>query len=45
VTIPDVSPDRLNAVVSACAAAGIPCRLVRSHTEITSSPLVEIPAE
>jgi UDP-GlcNAc:undecaprenyl-phosphate GlcNAc-1-phosphate transferase len=45
VTIPDVAPERLAAVLQACAAAGIPCRLVRSHTEITRSPLVEIPAE
>ena len=45
VTIPDVAAERLAAVLEACAAAGIPCRLVRSHTEITRSPLVEIPAE
>jgi UDP-GlcNAc:undecaprenyl-phosphate GlcNAc-1-phosphate transferase len=45
VTIPDVPADRLNAVVSACAAAGVPCRLVRSRTEITQPPLVEISAE
>ncbi len=45
VTIPDVPPERLAAVLQACAAAGTPCRLVRSHTEITHSPLVEVPAE
>ena len=45
VTIPDVAPERLATVLEACAAAGVPCRLVRSHTEITRSPLVEISAE
>ena len=45
VTIPDVPADRLNAVVAACAAAGVPCRLVRSRTEISHPPLVEISAE
>jgi UDP-GlcNAc:undecaprenyl-phosphate GlcNAc-1-phosphate transferase len=45
VTIPDIEPERLAAVLRTCAAAGIPCRLVRSHTEITRSPLIEIPAE
>ena len=45
VTIPDVAPERLAAVLQACAAAGTPCRLVRSHTEITRSPLVEVRAE
>ena len=45
VTIPDVEPARLNVVLASCAAAEIPCRLVRSHTEITRSPLVEIRAE
>ena len=45
VTIPDAGEDRLAPVLEACAAAGIPCRFVRSHTEITRSPLVEISAE
>lgn len=45
VTIPDVPLDRLNTVVAACAAAGIPCRFVRSRTEISHPPFVEIPAE
>ena len=45
VTVPDVAADRLNPVVAACAAAGIPCRLVRSRTEISHPPLVEISAE
>jgi FlaA1/EpsC-like NDP-sugar epimerase len=45
VTIPDVPADRLSAVVSACTTAGVPCRLVRSRTEITRPPLVEISAE
>jgi FlaA1/EpsC-like NDP-sugar epimerase len=45
VTIPDIAPDRLNPVVRACAAAGIPCRLVRSRTEISQPALAKIPAE
>jgi UDP-GlcNAc:undecaprenyl-phosphate GlcNAc-1-phosphate transferase len=45
VTIPDVPTERLNAVVSACAAADVPCRLVRSRTEISQPALVEISAE
>jgi UDP-GlcNAc:undecaprenyl-phosphate GlcNAc-1-phosphate transferase len=45
VTIPDVAADRLNAVVAACAAAGVPCRLVRSRTDISHPPLVEISAK
>jgi UDP-GlcNAc:undecaprenyl-phosphate/decaprenyl-phosphate GlcNAc-1-phosphate transferase len=45
VTIPDAPAERLAAVLEACAATGVPCRLVRSYTEITRSPLVEIPAE
>ena len=45
VTIPDVPADRLNVVVSRCAAADVPCRLVRSHTEISQPSLVEISAE
>jgi hypothetical protein len=42
VTIPDVPADRLNVVVAACVAMGVPCRLVRSRTEISPPPLVEI---
>ena len=45
VTIPDVAADRLNVVVAACAELGVPCRLVRSRTEISPPPLVEISAE
>ena len=42
VTIPDASAERLNAVIASCAAAAVPCRLVRSRTEISQPPLVEI---
>ena len=45
VTIPDIAPLRLAGVLEACAEAGVPCRLVRSHTEITQPSLVEIPVE
>jgi FlaA1/EpsC-like NDP-sugar epimerase len=45
VTIPDVAAERLNTVLAACAAAGVPCRLVRSHTQITLSSLAEMSAE
>ena len=45
VTIPDVPPERLDAVVAACAAAGVPCRLVRQPHGDQPPPLVEIPAE
>jgi UDP-GlcNAc:undecaprenyl-phosphate GlcNAc-1-phosphate transferase len=45
VTIPDAPADRLTAVVAACAAAGVPCQFVRSRTEISHAPFVEIPAE
>ena len=44
VTIPDIGPDRLNAVLAACSAAGVPSRLVR-QIEITQSQLFEIHAE
>ena len=42
---PGRAADRLNVVVAACAAMGVPCRLVRSRTEISPPPLVEISAE
>jgi UDP-GlcNAc:undecaprenyl-phosphate GlcNAc-1-phosphate transferase len=45
VTIPDIAPLRLAGVLEACAAAGVPCRLVRRHTEITQPSLVELPVE
>jgi hypothetical protein len=38
VTIPGAPQARLDAVVRASAAAGIPCRIVRRHTEFTSAP-------
>ena len=44
VTIPDIEPDRLNAVLAACSAAGVPSKLVR-QIEITQSQLFEIHAE
>jgi UDP-GlcNAc:undecaprenyl-phosphate GlcNAc-1-phosphate transferase len=44
VTIPDAAGDRLELVVRACDAAGVPCRLVHRHTE-TAVPLVEATAE
>jgi len=34
VTIPNAPADRLDAVVRACAAAGIPCRFVRRETDL-----------
>jgi UDP-GlcNAc:undecaprenyl-phosphate GlcNAc-1-phosphate transferase len=37
VTIPAAPPARLDAVVRASGAAGIPCRIVRRHTEFTSA--------
>ncbi len=45
VTIPDVAPDRLDAVVTACAEAGVPCRLVRRRTETTGRRSLGVPAE
>jgi UDP-GlcNAc:undecaprenyl-phosphate/decaprenyl-phosphate GlcNAc-1-phosphate transferase len=38
VTIPNASPERLDAVVRACAAADVPCRFVRRETDL--DPLV-----
>ncbi|HZO62550.1 MAG TPA: hypothetical protein VFB35_06165 [Gaiellaceae bacterium] len=34
VTIPQAPADRLDAVVRACAAAGVPCRFVRRETDL-----------
>ncbi|HZT15399.1 MAG TPA: hypothetical protein VFA19_05580 [Gaiellaceae bacterium] len=34
VTIPDAPRDRLDAVVAACAAAGVPCRFVRREIDL-----------
>jgi len=45
VTIPDVSPDRLHAVVTAGEQAGVACRIVRRTTELSAPSLVEVPAE
>ena len=35
VTLPDAPRERLDAVVGAAGAAGIPCRIVRRHTEFS----------
>jgi UDP-GlcNAc:undecaprenyl-phosphate GlcNAc-1-phosphate transferase len=45
VTIPDVAPERLEALVAACAAAGVPCRLVKRRTETSRPPLLGVPVE
>jgi UDP-GlcNAc:undecaprenyl-phosphate/decaprenyl-phosphate GlcNAc-1-phosphate transferase len=42
VTIPNASPERLDAVVRACAAADVPCRFVRRETDL--DPLVVLGA-
>jgi UDP-GlcNAc:undecaprenyl-phosphate GlcNAc-1-phosphate transferase len=36
VTIPEAAPERLDAVVQAAAAAGVPCRIVRRRTEFSA---------
>jgi len=41
VTIPDAAPERLDAVVRAAEGAGIPCRIVRRHTEFSAAEPVE----
>jgi FlaA1/EpsC-like NDP-sugar epimerase len=40
ITIPDAPADRLDRVVEATRAAGVPCRLVRRQTEVAAT-LVE----
>jgi UDP-GlcNAc:undecaprenyl-phosphate GlcNAc-1-phosphate transferase len=45
VTIPDVAPAQLDAVVRACADAGVACRIVRRQTETSRPPLARVPAE
>jgi FlaA1/EpsC-like NDP-sugar epimerase len=42
VTIPNAPADRLDEVVRACAAADVPCRLVRRETDL--DPLVVLGA-
>jgi UDP-GlcNAc:undecaprenyl-phosphate GlcNAc-1-phosphate transferase len=42
VTIPQAPPDRLDAVVQACAATGVPCRFVRREADL--DPLVVLGA-
>jgi FlaA1/EpsC-like NDP-sugar epimerase len=44
-TIPDADEARVQAVLAAGTAAGIPCRIVRRTTETTSPGLVEVPVE
>jgi UDP-GlcNAc:undecaprenyl-phosphate GlcNAc-1-phosphate transferase len=44
-TIPDVDATRLQAVLAAGSAAGIPCRIVRRTTETTAPGVVEAPVE
>ena len=41
VTIPGASQDRLDAVVHAAEAAGVPCRMVRRHVEFSTPEPVE----
>ncbi len=42
ITIPDAPAERLDVFVHACGEAGLVCRIVRRHTEITVPPLVEV---
>ncbi len=44
VTIANVPPDRLTAVIAACDAARIPCRVLHRRIE-TASDAIEVPAE
>ena len=44
-TIPAADEAQVRTVVEACAHAGVPCRLVRRHTETTVTGRVEVPAE
>jgi len=41
VTIPDAAAERLDAVVRAAEAAGVPCRIVRRHTEFSAPEPLE----
>ena len=45
VTVPDVAAERLDAVLEACAAVEVACRLVRRSTETSPAPLLRTPAE
>jgi len=45
VTIPDIEAERLDALVAACVSAEIPCRLIRTRTEISRPPLLGVPVE
>jgi UDP-GlcNAc:undecaprenyl-phosphate GlcNAc-1-phosphate transferase len=44
VAIPDAPPERLEAVVQAAEAAGIPCRIVHRRTEFSTPEPVEVEA-
>jgi UDP-GlcNAc:undecaprenyl-phosphate/decaprenyl-phosphate GlcNAc-1-phosphate transferase len=41
VSIPDARQERLDAVIRACEEAGIPCRIVRRHTEFSAPEPVQ----
>jgi len=43
VTIPAAAQDRLDGVVRASESAGVPCRIVRRHTEFSAPAPVEAP--
>ncbi len=45
VTIPQAPPDRLDAVVRACAAADVPCRFVRRETDLDPVAVLGATAE
>jgi UDP-GlcNAc:undecaprenyl-phosphate GlcNAc-1-phosphate transferase len=44
-TIPDADPGRLEVVVAACTAAGIPCRVVRRESTVDPRTLVQTASE
>jgi hypothetical protein len=45
VTIPDADAGKLEGVVAACTAAGIPCRVVRRESTVDPRTLVQAAAE
>jgi len=45
VTIPDAPPGQIEAIVAACAAAGVPCRVVRRESTVDPRTLVQTSAE
>jgi FlaA1/EpsC-like NDP-sugar epimerase len=44
-TIPDAPADAIDAVVGACAAAGIPCRVLRRESSVDPRTVVQTAAE